>query len=455
MNDSQDKRHNRKPNIKKINSNIKYILITNMVVIIFCVLLDHSSQSYILGSEFFFCAILEYRTTILSIFMTIWGIVITITIFWAGKLDNLIYGISLRQIIGWKLSSSAILQLSAMYCLMFPLMLIITLLGLPITQFSLLILMFCNAAVFALFVLKSMNDNNIQELIKYQSLSELEEILNTISNESIKQMSEHELEQLSAQKLGHSIENLPVCISICNADYENGKDRKYILDLLTEISIKIKERMITGEKCTNPQFHILLFPLLHKLVIHSGTKNLNKYRRTKLLLCDLILRIIDNKAWTEKKIQPKDRREADTLIDFIIIAAAIYCYPQASFETDIDELLHTLPWDIRPFIVFLLLEFIEYLYAGGDINYERLNSFARYISDIYPIADNDTYYIENARLNWYIWNHYGFGYWKTANSNYLKSFLAEYNKLRIKSYFGKSYVINQIKYGARDTWRAF
>lgn len=429
---------------------IAAIALVNLAVISVCIYLDHSHKDYICGLEVFFCSVLEYRTALVSIFMTIWGIIITVTIFLGGKLDNLIYGISLREIISWRFCCGDIVVLSIIYCSLLPLMLISLLKTWPITLFFLLIIMLLDAIGFATFVLWTMDSDNIRELIKNQSLLKIDKILDTIEGKGNKE-SKSELE------LERELEQLPICILICNVDYENGRDRQYVLKVLEKICLQIKNRMVTGRECSKPQFHILLFPLLQKFVTYSGTKNLNKYRRTRILLCELLMRAIDREGQGED--QTKGWVEANILIGFIIIAAAIYSYPKDSPkdspENDIYELLHTLPWEIRPFTIFLLLAFIEYLYAGGDINSGRLNSLAGYIGDVYTITNHDTYYIGNIRLYWHIWNHYNFGYWKEANSDYLKDFLAEYDKIRVKNYFGRSYVMNQIKYGERDTWRAF
>lgn len=306
--------------------------------------------------------------------------------------------------------------------------------------------MLLDAIGFAGFVLWIVGSDNIREFIKKESLFQIGEILDTIEGEE-NTKSEYTVER--------KLEELPICILICNIDYENGRDRQYVLEVLEEICGQIKNRMVTGKECSKPQFHILLFPLLQKVVTYSGTKKLNKYRRTRILLCELLMRAIDYEEQGEKNEQTKGWAEANTLVGFVIIAAAIYSYPKDSSGNDIYELLHSLPWEIRPFTIFLLLAFIEYLYAGGDINSERLNSFAEYLGDIYPITDHDTYYAGNIRLYWHIWNHYNFGYWKEASLDCLKNFLDDYDKIRNKNYFGRSYVINQIKYGERDTWRAF
>lgn len=430
---------NKKSNIEIIDK----MIALNIIIIPVCIFLDFSSRDYICGLEGFFNAVVKYNTNLLGAFMSIWGAVISVTIFLAGKLDNLIYGISLRQIISWELKSARIYRISAVYCLMFPVMLISVLLSLPITQLALLIIIFFYVIFFAVFVIERMDNKNICTIIKQQSLSELEDILNTKNNNSAKP--------------DYTLERLPICISINNIDYENEAERKYVLDVLTEIGMLIKNRMITNGECSDPQFHILLFPLIQKLITYSEMENSNKYRRTRILLCELLIRIVGSENQSQKTVQTKGCcREANILISFVIIAAAIYCYPKDSSENDINELLKSLPWELRPYIVFLLLAFIEYLYAGGDINSERLNSFAgHYIGDIYPIMDGDTYYSGRIPLYWHIWNKYNFGYWKEVNLYYLKDFLAEYNKIRAKNYFGKSYVINQIKYGERDTWRAF
>lgn len=447
MNKKKHKNQGQKSYINKTTPLV--MVIVNLAVTAVCIVLDCSHRAYIYGLDTFFCTVLEYRATLLSTFMTIWGIVISVTIFFAGRLDNLIYGISLKKIISWKLNSILICLISAIYCLLFPIMLICVLKGWPITLFILLILLFFDVVSFAVFVLKSMDDDKIHKLIKQRSILDLNSILNDMSNDN--KTSKH----ISGHTLKNKLEELPVCILICNANYKNIEDKQLVLQLLTEASILIIKRMVTDRACSTPQFHIILFPLIEKLVTHSGIKSLTKYRRTQIILCELLTGITDNKGREKKVIQTKGWREAITLISFVIIAAVIYCYPQDNVGTDINEMLHTLPWEIRPFTIFLLLAFIEYLYAGGDINRERLNSFARYIGDVYPIADTDTYYIGKIRLYWHIWNHYNLGYWKKADSNYLKDFLAEYNKIRIKNNFGKSYVMNQIKYGERDTWRAF
>lgn len=428
---------------KKSKNKIIFTAMTlNIFTVSVCIILDFSSKDYICGLEKLFNPVLKYNTNLLSTFMTIWGVVISVIIFLAGKLDNLIYGISLRQIISWELKPAHIYCISAVYCLMFPVMLISVLFSLPITQLALLIIIFFYVISFAAFVIKCMDNDNIREIIKQQSLSELKGLLNTKNNNNAKP--------------DYTLEKLPICISISNIDYENEAERKYVLEVLTEIGLLIKNRMITKGECSNPQFHMLLFPLIQKLITYSKMESSNKYRRTRILLCELIIRITGSKNQEQKTDRTKECKEASILIGFVIIAAAIYCYPNDSSKNDINELLKSLPWKLRPYIVFLLLTFIEYLYVGGDINSERLNSFAGYyIGDIYPIMDGDTYYCGRISLYWYIWNKYNFGYWKEVNLYYLKDFLAEYNKVRVKNYFGKSYVINQIKYGERDTWRAF
>lgn len=440
------KYENRAEEYRKTSLIIVYIAVVNLAVIIVCICLDCSHKDYICGLETFFCSVLTHRASLVSIFMTIWGIIITVTIFLAGRLDNLIYGISLREIIRWRFCRWHILVISVLYCYLLPLMLISILRTWPITLLSLLIIMLLDAIGFAGFVLWIVGSDNIREFIKKESLFQIGEILDTIEGEE-NTKSEYTVER--------KLEELPICILICNIDYENGRDRQYVLEVLEEICGQIKNRMVTGKECSKPQFHILLFPLLQKVVTYSGTKKLNKYRRTRILLCELLMRAIDYEEQGEKNEQTKGWAEANTLVGFVIIAAAIYSYPKDSSGNDIYELLHSLPWEIRPFTIFLLLAFIEYLYAGGDINSERLNSFAEYLGDIYPITDHDTYYAGNIRLYWHIWNHYNFGYWKEASLDCLKNFLDDYDKIRNKNYFGRSYVINQIKYGERDTWRAF
>lgn len=106
---------NKKSNIEIIDK----MIALNIIIIPVCIFLDFSSRDYICGLEGFFNAVVKYNTNLLGAFMSIWGAVISVTIFLAGKLDNLIYGISLRQIISWELKSARIYRISAVYCLMF------------------------------------------------------------------------------------------------------------------------------------------------------------------------------------------------------------------------------------------------------------------------------------------------------------------------------------------------